>query len=83
MAGLAAQGVAVPSAFSVVGCDDVLGETTYPPLTTVSARCAEAGHLAVELLVGRMESSAPGEARYRLKSELVVRGTTGRAVTLR
>ena len=82
IAGLAALGLAVPGAFSVVGCDDVLGETTYPPLTTISARCADAGEIAVDLLLGQMGARAPGEVRYKLDSTLVVRGSTGPAKPL-
>lgn len=83
IAGLAALGLAVPGAFSVVGCDDVLGETTYPPLTTISARCADAGEIAVDLLLGQMGARPPGEVRYRLDSTLVVRGSTGPAGMVR
>ena len=77
IAGLSDIGLAVPASFSVVGCDDVLGETTHPKLTTISARCADAGEVAVDLLLNRLAASAPGEVRYKLDSSLVVRGTTG------
>lgn len=83
IAGLAALGLAVPGAFSVVGCDDVLGETTDPPLTTISARCADAGEIAVDLLLGQLGARAPGEVRYKLDSTLVVRGSTGPARIVR
>ncbi len=78
LAGLAEQGVAVPAAFSVVGCDDVLAARVYPPLTTVSARSAEAGTAAVELLTGRLASGAAmADTRLLLDTSLVVRATTG------
>ncbi|MET0422733.1 MAG: LacI family DNA-binding transcriptional regulator [Actinoplanes sp.] len=77
LAGLAERGVAVPAAFSVVGCDDVLGAQTYPPLTTVSARSAEAGTAAVELLTGRLTSGAAmADTRLLLDTSLVLRATT-------
>jgi LacI family transcriptional regulator len=79
LAGLAALNVDVPKSFSVVGCDDVLGETTYPPLTTVSARCADAGDVAVGLLLSQMSGGVAGEVRHKLNSHLVVRATTGPA----
>jgi LacI family transcriptional regulator len=79
LAGLAALDVDVPRSFSVVGCDDVLGETTYPQLTTVSARCADAGDVAVGLLLSQMNGGGSGEIRHKLNSHLVVRASTGPA----
>ncbi|CAH1653628.1 LacI family transcriptional regulator [Hyphomicrobiales bacterium] len=77
LAGLAERGIDVPGQFSVVGCDDVLGATTYPPLTTVSARCKEAGQVAADLLIDLLKVKAMRDVRYVLESHLVVRGTTG------
>ena len=51
LAGLAACGIAVPADFSIVGCDDVLGAMTYPPLSSVTNACTEAGRVAVSLLM--------------------------------
>ncbi|MGK9230909.1 LacI family transcriptional regulator [Inquilinus limosus] len=76
MAGLAERGIEVPGAFSVVGCDDVLGARTYPPLTTISARSNDAGRVAIEMLLAQIESgSSPGTARS-LDTELIIRATT-------
>jgi LacI family transcriptional regulator len=87
MAGLASRGVAVPGQFSVVGCDDTLGAITYPPLTTIAAPAADAGRVAVELLLRVLASSSAGERarddRYSLDSRLVVRATTGPAPSSR
>ena len=77
LAGLAERGIDVPGRFSVVGCDDVLGTTTYPPLTTVSARCKEAGQVAADLLMDLLKVKAMRDVRYVLESHLVIRGTTG------
>jgi len=78
LAGLAERGVAVPAGLSVVGCDDVLAAQAYPPLTTVSARSAEAGTAAVELLTGRLASGATmADTRLLLDTTLVIRATTG------
>ncbi len=77
LAGLAAQGVAVPEAFSVVGCDDVLGALTQPALTTVSNRSNEAGKAAVSMLFDRLQSRAASDDRHVLETHLVVRATTG------
>ena len=89
MAGLASRGVPVPGKFSVIGCDDTLGAITYPPLTTIAVPAADAGRVAVELLLRVLESSqaapanrAGDQARddcYSLDSRLVVRATTGPA----
>ena len=77
--GLAEQGVRVPADFSVVGCDDVMAAQTFPPLTTVSARAAEAGTVAVELLAQRLDSAggAGSDVRVLLDTKLVIRATTG------
>jgi len=79
LTGLAEHRVNVPGEFSVVGCDDVMAAQTYPPLTTVSARAAEAGTAAVELLAQRLDSSRPvrSDVRVLLGTTLVVRATTG------
>src|SRR5262245_5413147 len=79
LAGLAEQGVAVPRDFSVIGCDDVLASMTYPPLTTISSRPAEAGRKAVELLLGSISAKRSQDVRYVLDTHLVIRGTTAPA----
>jgi LacI family transcriptional regulator len=86
LSGLAERGRAVPRDVSVVGCDDILAVRTYPPLTTIRGRSAEAGRLAVELLLGLVEcgagrggepTPAGGAPGHLLPSSLVVRATTG------
>lgn len=74
--GLAAKGMDVPRQFSVVGCDDVLGAMTYPPLTTVSSRSAEAGEAAVQLLMDSLKTGANRDVRLVLGTHLVERATT-------
>ena len=76
LAGLAERGIAVPAAFSVIGCDDVLGAATYPPLTTVSNRSAEAGRAALSLLMEVLASRAAHAVRHVLDTHLVMRETT-------
>ena len=68
--------MSVPAALSVVGCDDVLAATTYPPLTTIAAHCAEAGQRAVELLLEMLASGAPRTTPITIAAELIVRATT-------
>ncbi|WP_343232658.1 LacI family DNA-binding transcriptional regulator [Microvirga antarctica] len=76
MAGLAAQGLRVPDEMSVIGFDDVLASTTYPPLTTVAAHCAEAGGQAVDLLTAILQGGSTPMDRILIPTELVVRATT-------
>jgi len=77
MGGLASHGVAVPDEFSIIGCDDTLGSISYPPLTTIAAPTADAGRVAVELLLRVLGSDDSRDDRYSLDSHLVVRSTTG------
>jgi len=81
LAELLDRGVSVPEELSVVGCDDVLGATTYPSLTTVSNRSIEAGKTALTLLVDALENQAAPDVRYVLNTNIVVRNTTGKART--
>jgi LacI family transcriptional regulator len=77
MAGLSDLGVVVPRDFSIIGCDDVLGAATSPALTSVSGRAAEAGRIAVDMLLGMLEGGPVSNQRRLLDTHLVVRGTTG------
>ena len=79
LAGLAEQGVVVPRDFSVIGCDDVLGASTYPALTSVSARCDEAGRMAADLLISTLQTGRRADVRCLLDTCLVVRDTTAAA----
>jgi LacI family transcriptional regulator len=83
LAGLAARGVEVPTDFSIVGCDDVLGAMTYPPLSSVSNACTEAGRVAVSLLMEMLKTRVVSDVRYVLGTSLVIRKTTGRAANPR
>lgn len=76
VAGLADRGIEVPRQFSVIGCDDVLGAATYPPLTTVSNRCTEAGQVAVRLLMDILDGRPLPAERQVLDTHLVVRSST-------
>lgn len=78
LVGLAERGIAVPGRISLVGCDDVLGAATWPALTTVTSRSAEAGRIAFSLLLEVLESQAVRDVRYVLDTDLVLRATTAR-----
>jgi LacI family transcriptional regulator len=72
-------GLSVPDQLSVVGFDDIsLAEMVDPPLTTVRQPVSEIARLAIEHLLGWMESSETTRDPVRtvLPTELVVRATT-------
>lgn len=79
MAGIVAAGARVPDDVSVVGCDDVLAAATFPPLTTVSNRSAEAGRLAMSRLLDLLHRATADNARQVLGTDLVLRHSTGPA----
>lgn len=79
MAGLGERGLSVPGDVSVVGCDDIIAATTYPPLTSVNARCAVAGANAVDLLLNGFANPARPTDSHVITGELVVRNSTGPA----
>lgn len=73
-------GVQVPRDLSVTGFDDVdAASLVVPPLTTVQAPMHALGAQAVRLVLGDMrdwEAGAPWGCDVRLRTNLVVRGTT-------
>jgi DNA-binding LacI/PurR family transcriptional regulator len=80
---LASRGVRVPDGLSVVGFDNIFGsDWCDPPLTTLSDRTDQAGRSAVDLLVSLVEEQpddAEPPAQIVAPTELVIRGSTGRA----
>lgn len=74
--GMKAQRQRIPKDFAVIGCDDVLANLTQPPLTSISNRSQEAGHMAVSLLCDLLRSRNVDDARIVLGTQLVVRKTT-------
>lgn len=74
---LAARGLDVPGAISVIGFDDAPVAATRG-LTTIHQPLTEKGTLAAEML-GRLMAGETDILSIRLPSALVVRGTTGRA----
>jgi DNA-binding LacI/PurR family transcriptional regulator len=79
LAGFAERGIEVPRDFSVIGCDDVLSASTYPALTSISARCVEAGRIAAELLISTLQTGKRSNVRCLLDTWLVTRDTTAPA----
>lgn len=76
MAGLAQRGLSVPADFSLIGCDGVAAVMTYPPLTSVTTRCFEAGERATDLLLDSMGATDRRSRCIRFASELVMRAST-------
>ena len=69
--GLEALGVGVPGDVSVIGVDDsITGRLYRPKLTTVAMPTADAGRMAVDLLITSMSAAT------LLETHLVVRETT-------
>jgi LacI family transcriptional regulator len=73
---LAQLGIEVPREFSVIGCDDVLGARTHPPLTTISSPSAEAGSVATGLLMELLNSSRSPAIVHTLDTRLIIRSST-------
>ena len=77
---LADRGAAVPSRCSVVGFDDTaLASMITPRLTTVRLPMADAGEIAVGLLLDLLRGVPPRPGPVELPVELIVRGSTGTA----
>jgi LacI family transcriptional regulator len=78
LARLRTRGIRVPADLSVTGFDDlVFAAVSAPPLTTVAMPLAEAGRVAVELLLGGLEAGADTWRHHELPTHLIVRSTTG------
>jgi LacI family transcriptional regulator len=77
IAGLNAHGQKVPADVSVISCEQVPGIRGEPPLTTIPARLADAGKIALSLLVDAFDTEGLTDARYVLAAHLVAGGTTG------
>ncbi|WEJ57222.1 LacI family DNA-binding transcriptional regulator [Devosia sp. FJ2-5-3] len=81
LSGLRQHGIICPRDISVIGFDD-LGVTPHidPPLTTMRQPREMLGRMAAEALIDMIEGSANREKPLRivLRSELVVRESTGR-----
>ncbi|WIM93382.1 LacI family DNA-binding transcriptional regulator [Actinoplanes oblitus] len=78
-----ARGVRVPEQLSVVGFDDILiAGLLAPPLTTVAIGKERIGRVGVDLLLELMtDPDHRGTAKRVLPTQLIVRGSTGPAVS--
>ncbi len=74
------RGVPVPGRLSIVGFDDTaLASMINPRLTTVRLPMADAGEVAVGLLVDVLRGAPARNGPVELPAELIVRGSTGPA----
>ncbi|MFV0373367.1 LacI family DNA-binding transcriptional regulator [Microbacterium sp.] len=81
MQAASARGMRVPDDLSVAGFDDIFGsELIVPSLTTVRSRLVEAGERAVRGILARTDQT-PAPDGGLLRTELVVRGSTGPAAS--
>ena len=71
-------GISIPGALSIVGFDDIpLANQLYPPLTTIRQPTRNMAKLAAELLIMRLRGESPEGIKRVLKSELIIRDSTG------
>lgn len=74
-------GVSVPSAMSIVGCDDIFGaDFCNPPLTTITAPIEQVARTATDMLLSRLENDKQSShyERVRIPASLNVRASTAR-----
>ncbi|WP_341674755.1 LacI family DNA-binding transcriptional regulator [Niveibacterium sp. SC-1] len=70
---LADKGLSVPDDMSVIGLTDIqMASEVRPPLTTVSLRVEEIAHLAINLLLDRIEKRDAGAAVLRAPAPVLV-----------
>ncbi|MEW1808160.1 LacI family DNA-binding transcriptional regulator [Pseudarthrobacter sp. NPDC080039] len=75
------RGVDVPGELSVIGCDDIFGaDFCSPPLTTLTAPIEQAGRVATDMLLSRLQSlNGVVRSQVELPTHLTIRASTGAA----
>ncbi len=77
---VAEAGCQAPRDVSIVGFDNIeLSGYTSPPLTTIAQPKEEIGRLATLLLAERMANKALAPRKILLPTEIMIRGSSGRA----
>lgn len=73
-------GLVIPNDISIIGFDDILlSRYTSPPLTTIRMPVRSIAAKACKLLTGFINTNTTPPTRvYKIKPEIVVRGSTGR-----
>lgn len=78
-----ARGMSVPGDISVVGYGDLdIAAAMTPAITTIRTPADEMGHLAAQCLLGKL-AGRDGLEHIELATELIVRGSTGPARSIR
>jgi LacI family transcriptional regulator len=78
-----ANGLSIPNDISVMSFDDIeMSEFVNPGLTTVRVHKEELGRTAVKLLIQRMEGKMPLRLNTMLPTELIVRDSCKKYITL-
>jgi LacI family transcriptional regulator len=73
-------GLNIGQDISVVGFDDIYSASqSYPPLTTVHQPLATMGEAALQMLITLLEGRPCLTLRQEMPTELIIRGSTGRA----
>lgn len=75
-AAAAELGLAVPRDLSVIGFDDLMSDTTWPPMTVVSHRMPDIGWRAAEIALQLSEGAVLDQTDHTLPATLVVRAST-------
>jgi DNA-binding LacI/PurR family transcriptional regulator len=79
LAAIRESGLRIPQDISIVGFDDLpWAPLLDPPLTTVAQPTYELGKRAVELLLKRIEAPDKPAEQVRLKTKLLIRGSTAK-----
>nr|WP_256127869.1 substrate-binding domain-containing protein [Arthrobacter sp. SDTb3-6] len=77
---LQAAGVRIPEELSILGFDNIFGsDFTTPPLSTIKSPLHEYGAGALRYVLDALDKGASDRAMPSLKTELVLRGSTGPA----
>ena len=77
------MGISVPGALSIVGFDDSpMARKMHPTMTTIRQPTRDMSRIATELLIKRLRGESPEGVKKVLKSELIIRSSTGPAPML-
>jgi len=72
------SGLTVPEDISIIGFDDIeFCQMTQPPLTTIRLSRHDLAEKAFEALSSIIQGKSDSGHEYRIKTNLIVRGSTG------
>ncbi len=71
------KGIRIPEEVAVIGFNnDHISEIVEPALTTIMLPCADIGHIAVDILVRRINDPTPPPQTITLHSNLIIRDSS-------